>query len=87
MEDEAVDFIKDNPLDDEMCIKQGYDTWEQFGLDKLGDTNLPTDPKNLYNVIIQSQDLSRIALVLDISQWLSKDPMATRKATYHSHLQ
>ena len=53
MEDAALNLIKDNLLDDDMCIKQGYDMWEQFCLDALSDLNLPTDPENLYNAIIK----------------------------------
>ena len=46
MEDAAYKLVKDNPLEDEMGIKQGHDSWKQFCSDTLSDPHLLAAPEN-----------------------------------------
>ena len=51
MEEPDVELLQDNPLDDEMVIKQGHKLWEQLCKEMLSDPQLPMDPGSLYEWI------------------------------------
>ena len=84
MEEPDVVLFEDNPLIDEMDIKQGHTMLDQLCEETLDDPRLPKDPESLYYHIKDLQDPTIVTVVLDISQHLSAGP-STTKDTKHTH--